>query len=275
MKTDGGRGIIEEQLARMVEALVASWEAHVVHAVSVAVDVLTKKTHPTGYSATIELVEAPPKPKSRKPKRAMENLIDRIEAARKSRPPNVPTVAYDTSQCDMSGSECVGPMMTPKECSKGCGKVWTRCRTHGGKRMGVGGHLKHCKGEPASEDPEPADAVPRGSEQGPDALSELISLDRPKTRADCIDGPRPCPWVACRFHLYGDLRRNGKSYKPYYPELEPWEIAETCTLDVADRGDHTLEQIGQLLNVVGERVSQVEEQALDKLKHDGSVNEYK
>ena len=25
--------------------------------------------------------------------------------------------------------------------------------------------------------------------------------DRPRTRADCLKGPRPCPWIMCRHHL--------------------------------------------------------------------------
>lgn len=31
---------------------------------------------------------------------------------------------------------------------------------------------------------------------------------RPRTRADCIDGPRPCPW-SCRFNLLFDTLPDG------------------------------------------------------------------
>src|SRR5690606_3867534 len=27
---------------------------------------------------------------------------------------------------------------------------------------------------------------------------------KPRTRAECVDGPRPCPFVSCRHHLYVD-----------------------------------------------------------------------
>ena len=31
---------------------------------------------------------------------------------------------------------------------------------------------------------------------------------RPQTRGDCVNGPRPCPWVGCRHHLLLDLTRS-------------------------------------------------------------------
>jgi hypothetical protein len=36
-----------------------------------------------------------------------------------------------------------------------------------------------------------------------DALVETAlstAEQAPRTRADCVDGPRPCPWAACRYH---------------------------------------------------------------------------
>lgn len=31
----------------------------------------------------------------------------------------------------------------------------------------------------------------------------------PTTRGDCVDGPRPCPWVRCRFHLAIEVNEFG------------------------------------------------------------------
>lgn len=81
--------------------------------------------------------------------------------------------------------------------------------------------------------------------------------DRPKTRADCASGPRPCPWVSCRHHLYLDVGAGG-SVKINHPGKEPDELAESCALDVADRGDLTLEQVGDVMNLTRERVRQIE-----------------
>ena len=51
-----------------------------------------------------------------------------------------------------------------------------------------------------------------------------------------------------------------------FPDLEVWEMAETCALDVADRGGITLEDVGSLLNLTRERIRQVERSGIDKLR---------
>lgn len=79
----------------------------------------------------------------------------------------------------------------------------------------------------------------------------------PRARADCVGAARPCPWVSCRYHLYLDVSAAG-SLLIAHPALAPWEIPETCALDVAERGLHTLDEVGQLLNVTRERVRQIE-----------------
>ena len=67
----------------------------------------------------------------------------------------------------------------------------------------------------------------------------------PRTRGDCLAGPRPCPWTGCRYHL-GPAR-------------------ESCALDLAGRGGMTLDEIGALLGVTRERIRQIEGTALAKL----------
>lgn len=52
-----------------------------------------------------------------------------------------------------------------------------------------------------------------------------------------------------------------------FPDLEVWEMTETCALDVADRGGITLEDVGILLNLTRERIRQVEKSGLDKLRN--------
>ena len=94
-------------------------------------------------------------------------------------------------------------------------------------------------------------------------LSEIDAL-RPKTRADCVDGPRPCPWVSCRHSTYLEVNPGTGSIKFAFPDLMPWEMGESCALDIADRGDHTLEQVGIIGNLTRERVRQIE---LDALEH--------
>lgn len=89
--------------------------------------------------------------------------------------------------------------------------------------------------------------------------------ERPRTRNDCIEGPRPCPFVSCKHHLYLDVSPATGTIKLNFPELEVWELAESCALDVADHGAQPLERASRLMNVTRERVRQIEAVALLKL----------
>jgi hypothetical protein len=78
--------------------------------------------------------------------------------------------------------------------------------------------------------------------------------------------PRPCPFVSCSHHLYLDVNPQTGAIKLNFPHLEVWEMAETCSLDVADRGGITLEEVGAILNLTRERIRQVEVRGLSKIK---------
>jgi len=97
---------------------------------------------------------------------------------------------------------------------------------------------------------------------------------RPRTRADCINGPRPCPWVGCRHHLGLEVTRAG-GIKPTFPNIEPDELEPSCALDLADNGSRSLEEIGEILNLTRERTRQIFETALQKLRLAGrSLKEF-
>jgi hypothetical protein len=89
---------------------------------------------------------------------------------------------------------------------------------------------------------------------------------RPLTRGECKDMPRPCPFVSCKHHLYLDVNPETGSIKLNFPDLEVWEMKETCALDVADRNGITLEEVGEIMNLTRERIRQVEVRGLLKLK---------
>jgi hypothetical protein len=91
-------------------------------------------------------------------------------------------------------------------------------------------------------------------------------VERPRTRAECSQEARPCPWVSCKHHLYLDINPETGSIKINFPDLEPWEMKHTCSLDVADAGALTLEEIGFITNLTRERIRQVEVRGLLKLK---------
>ena len=48
---------------------------------------------------------------------------------------------------------------------------------------------------------------------------------RPTSRVHCKTGPRPCPFVSCKFHLYLDVHPETGSIKLNFPDLEVWEKA--------------------------------------------------
>lgn len=106
-------------------------------------------------------------------------------------------------------------------------------------------------------------------------------IERPRTRGDCVDAPRPCPYVSCKHHLYLDVVTDGGNggrcaprVKLSFPHLEVDELKETCSLDVADRGSQGLEQIGDLINVTRERVRQIEVHGLAKGRRNKKLRIY-
>ena len=92
--------------------------------------------------------------------------------------------------------------------------------------------------------------------------AEELAIQRPRTRGECVDSERPCPWVGCRYHLYLDINAASGAIKLVFPDLDPSEIAHSCALDVADRGGAKLQEVGNVLNVTRERSRQLEVKAL-------------
>ncbi len=91
-------------------------------------------------------------------------------------------------------------------------------------------------------------------------------VERPKTRGECASGERPCPFVSCKHHLYLDVSAKTGAIKLNFPDLEVWEMTETCALDVSDKGGTTLEEVGAIMNLTRERIRQVEVKGLAKLE---------
>jgi Sigma-70, region 4 len=99
-------------------------------------------------------------------------------------------------------------------------------------------------------------------------------MQRPKSRGDCLHGEhseRPCPYVSCKHHLFLDVNDRTGSIKLNFPELEVWDLPETCALDIADRGGITLEEVGEIMNLTRERIRQLETRGLAKLKALGEM----
>jgi hypothetical protein len=107
-------------------------------------------------------------------------------------------------------------------------------------------------------------------------LIEEILPPKPKTRGDCAAGPRPCPWVRCRYHLLVDripgiLRHRNRVTKNRgrlghgaiaLTDLDAitdalFAMPHTCVLDqIAD--PMTLDEVGLVIGLTRERVRQLE-----------------
>jgi len=69
-----------------------------------------------------------------------------------------------------------------------------------------------------------------------------------------------------------DVNKSNRTIKYNFPDKELWELEETCALDVADKGSHTLEKVGKYYGVTREAVRQIEKILLGKIK--SSFKEY-
>jgi len=95
-------------------------------------------------------------------------------------------------------------------------------------------------------------------------------IERPRTRGDCYRVPRPCPFVSCRHHLYLDVQR--RRLRLVFPDQEPHQLAHSCSLDLADRGGMTLQEVSEAFGVTRERIRQLVAKAAPKLA-EGVVDE--
>ena len=93
-----------------------------------------------------------------------------------------------------------------------------------------------------------------------------VVIEIPKTRAECKHGIRPCPYFSCKYNLYLDVNKKNGSIKFNFPDLGFDELEETCALDIIERGESTLEDIGRYMNLTRERVRQIQDRVIEKLK---------
>jgi hypothetical protein len=100
-----------------------------------------------------------------------------------------------------------------------------------------------------------------------DELVDSTEHVRPRTRGECADGPRPCPWASCRHNLavdvVDDLRRHGAP-----PEVIEHEIPDgrpSCALDVADEGAEDGPAVADMLGVSRQFIHLIVETALTRL----------
>ena len=107
-------------------------------------------------------------------------------------------------------------------------------------------------------------AAPRAPEPPPSGVRRLPMAERPRTRAECPEGPAPCPWFGCRHHigLTVTARRVDvlPGYEPDDDEDAPWEPpGETCSLRVVEAHPDgvSAQAVAELVGLTRQRVEQI------------------
>lgn len=89
---------------------------------------------------------------------------------------------------------------------------------------------------------------------------------RPTMRSECPPF-RPCPYVACRYHLFLDPTDSNDGIRMNFRGLDPMELPFSCALDVIDEYPEgmTFEQMCTFFGLTRERTRQILGSAMEKL----------
>jgi hypothetical protein len=78
----------------------------------------------------------------------------------------------------------------------------------------------------------------------------------PASRAECKDGPRPCGYVRCKFHLWridAEDREGNPQFGNAGTTLRPawleWPTPPSCALDLADAGETEVREIARAMGM--------------------------
>jgi hypothetical protein len=78
--------------------------------------------------------------------------------------------------------------------------------------------------------------------------------------------------VGCLYNNYLEVRHNPGEEIPRIKILHPSRLPadvpprESCALDIADSGPHTLDQVAQVLGLTRERIRQIEAKTMKKIR---------
>ncbi len=106
------------------------------------------------------------------------------------------------------------------------------------------------------------------------ALYPAKSLVRPTSRAECapenVGALRPCPFVSCRHHLYLEVGDNGNIHRNHAGK-QPWELVESCSLDVAARGPSGARAMGPILGMTRQGAQNCINDAVDSYREVAAI----
>ncbi len=88
----------------------------------------------------------------------------------------------------------------------------------------------------------------------------------PRTRGECRNGIRPCPWASCRYHLAVSIASDGSMRQREDADDLADTTLPTCALDVAAQGAHRMTEIAEVMGTSRQRIEQVSTAALAKAR---------
>lgn len=81
---------------------------------------------------------------------------------------------------------------------------------------------------------------------------------RPASRGECMPLERPCPFVACRHHLFLEVKPCGSISFPFGKDLSALEtMPQTCALDAAEQGAWPIDDVAEALRLSRNGVRQL------------------
>ena len=87
---------------------------------------------------------------------------------------------------------------------------------------------------------------------------DMFGDTAPTNRKQCKDNKQPCPWARCKYHLVFEVFTFPQKATNEEIVDKLLTLKESCVLDVANRGEQTLHQIGKILGTSRERIRQIE-----------------
>lgn len=98
--------------------------------------------------------------------------------------------------------------------------------------------------------------------------ADQVLSRQPRNRVECPPADVPCPFVACRYHVWTSTTLRQGVVVDVQVGRGWGDVKHTCALVLAEQGPRTMDQVGKILGVSRERVRQLEAGAIQFLRRE-------